>query len=98
MRTLSSLVAVVSLFVAFASLAVRAEPRPCRVQLLGVGEDLDPPLRRVAGDLAPAARDEHRLAQRARPARAQGAGSAMTRPCQVTGPTMPSTSKPFHSW
>ena len=38
--------------------AIRAEARPRRVQRLVVGEDLDPPLRRVADDLAAARRDE----------------------------------------
>ena len=38
------------------------EPRPRRVEGLVVAEDLHPPLRRVADDLAPAGRDDGRLA------------------------------------
>jgi hypothetical protein len=55
-------VGVAAVDVQVRALAVRAEPRPCRVQRVVVGEDLDPPLRRVADDLAPAGRDERRLA------------------------------------
>ena len=40
----------------------RCEPRPRRVEGLVVAEDLHPPLRRVADDLAPAGRDDGRLA------------------------------------
>jgi hypothetical protein len=39
-------------------LPARAEARPGRVQRIVVGQDLHPPLRRVADDLAPAGWDE----------------------------------------
>ena len=42
--------------------AARAEARPGRVQGVVVGEDLDPPIRRVADDLAFAGSDDGRLA------------------------------------
>ena len=42
------------------ALAVRAEARPRRVQRLVLGEDLDPPVRRVADDLAAAERHQDR--------------------------------------
>ena len=43
------------------ALTTGSEARPRRVERLVVGEDLHPPLRRVADDLAPAGRDDGRL-------------------------------------
>jgi hypothetical protein len=44
------------------AVAAGPEARPRRVQRLVLGEDLDPPVRRVAHDLAAARRDDDRLA------------------------------------
>ena len=48
-------VGVAAVDVQVRALAAGAEPRPRRVQRVVVGEDLDPPVRRVADDLAAAA-------------------------------------------
>ena len=45
-------VGVVPMDVRARAVAVRAEPRPGHAQLVAVAEDLDPPLRGVADDLA----------------------------------------------
>ena len=55
-------VGVVAVDVEVGALAARTEARPRRVQRLGLGEDLDPPVRRVADHLAAPGRDDARLA------------------------------------
>jgi hypothetical protein len=55
-------VGVAAVDVQVRALAAGAEPRPCRVQRGVVGQDLHPPVGRVADDLAPAGRDDDRLA------------------------------------
>jgi hypothetical protein len=55
-------VGVAAMDVQVRSLAARAEARPRRVQPLALGQDLHPPVVRVADDLASAGRDDGRLA------------------------------------
>jgi hypothetical protein len=58
-------VGVMAMDVQVGALAAWAETRPRPVQRLVVGEDLDPPVRRVGDDLAASAGNQDRLAHEA---------------------------------